>query len=237
MTQKFYLRDLTAADPPSAGEKSTAHPKFTIGANNATGTQETRALDASIGASNFSHDKSSDATVSTRSNYMGRFTSAALAAQTFGSGTWTLAIELSEANVNADSFLACSVYVWRPSSSSVVGFIYDNTADLGTEWGSSRTGKVQTFTGADITCLENDVLVVEVWRQTDATGQAMATAYTQSIFFNGGTDVTVGSTAAGGSYLQAPADVAMAGGAAGPIGARSQKFDEVSAYGAGMVSV
>jgi hypothetical protein len=97
---------------------------------------------------------------------------------------------------------------------------------------------VETFTGANVTCQADDVLVIELWRQTDATGQAMSTAYAQIDYYDGTVDVTAGSTTAGGSYLSAPADITMAGGgAAGPIGARSQKLDEVSAYGAGMVSV
>lgn len=201
MPTRFFLRDLTAANPPTAGEKSTALPVDTLGANNATGTEETRALDTAIGAVQVSIAKNADATTAARDNYLGRFTSAGLAAQTIAAATWTIAIALNEANAAANSFLNLSVYIWRPSTSAVVGFIYDSHTNIGVEWGATEDGQVITFAGVAVTTVLNDVLVVEIWRHAV---QGMAVAYTQTVYFNGATVVTDATTTDAGSYLENP---------------------------------
>lgn len=203
----FYLRDLLAANPPTAGEKSTALPVDAIGANNATGVQETRALDTAKGAAQASIAHNSDASTVARDNYMARFTSAPLAAQTLSAETWTAALALSEGNAAANSFLNLSVYVWRPSTSAVVGFIYDSHTNLGVEWAAGEDGIVATFAGAAVTTLADDVLVLEVWRHAV---QGMATAYAQTLYYNGATDVVDATTADAASYLSKPATVNFA---------------------------
>lgn len=201
MPTTFYLRDLTAANPPTAGENSTALPVDVLGANNATGTEETRALDIAIGAAEVSIAKASDSTTAARDNYLCRFTSAGLAAQTIAAATWTIAIALSEGNNAANSFLNLSVYIWRPSTNAVVGFIYDSHTNIGAEWGATEDGQVITFAGAAVTTTLNDVLVLEVWRHAV---QAMSVAYTQTVYFNGATAVTDATTTDAGSYLENP---------------------------------
>ena len=204
MASKFYLRNLTAANPPTAGEKSSVLPVDTLGANNATGTQETRSLDPVIGTSETSIAHDSDATTAARDNYLSRFTSKALGAQTIPAQTWTLAVALAETNNAANSFLILSVYVWRPSTSSVVGYIYDSHTSLGSEWSTGKAGRVVTFSGAELEIQEGDVLVLEVWRHAV---QAMAAVYTQTVYFDGTVDVTEGGTGSAASYLESPADI------------------------------
>ena len=200
---KFYLRNLTATNPPSAGEKSTVLPVDTLGANNATGTDETRALREAKGSAQTSLTKASDASTLARDNYLARFSTEALAAQTFGAGTWTIAIALEETNALANSFLNLSLYRWRPSDSSKA-FIYDSHTNLGAEWGATEDGIFVTFTGSDVTLVNSDVLVLEVWRHA---AQGMATAYNQIVYFEGATDVTDATTTDAASYLFAPAAI------------------------------
>ena len=201
MPTTFYLRNVTAANPPTAGEKSTALPVDTLGANNAGGTDETRSLDTAKGAAQTSLAKNSDASTAARDNYLCRFTSAALAAQTIAAATWTLAIALSEGNTNANSFFVGSVYIWRPSTNSVVGFIYDSHTNVGVEWAAGEDGQVLSLVGSAVTTLLNDVLVIEIWRHAV---QGMAAAYAQTVYFDGTTDVIDSTTSDAASFLRNP---------------------------------
>lgn len=205
MTQKFYLRNVLADNAPTAGETSTALPVDTLGANNASGTDETRSLLSAIGSAQTSLSKNSDNTTSARDNYLARFTSVGLSAGTYGSGTWTVALALNEENVQANSFLNCSIYFWRPSNNSVVGYVYDSHTNIGSEWANAETGEVNNITGSNVTIQDNDVLVIEIWRHAT---QGMTTAYTQTVYFDGTTDPTDGTaTSDAASYINAPADI------------------------------
>ena len=204
MATKFYLRNITAAAPPTAGEKSSVLPADTLGANNATGTQETRLLDSIIGTSETSIAHNSDATTAARDNYLARFTSKPLGAQTIPAQTWTLAIALAQANGAANSFLILSLYIWRPGTQSVVGYIYDSHTSLGNEWGTTKDGRAVTFSGSELAIQEGDVLVLEVWRHAV---QSMSAVYTQTVYFDGTVDVTEGSSTSAASYLSSPASI------------------------------
>lgn len=206
MATRFYLRNTTTSNAPTTGKKSSANPKYTLGANNATTTEESYLMSTTIGASNATIAKNSDATTATRTQYMGRWTSEPLDAQSIASGTWTIALNLNEANTNADSFLTIAVYVADAGGSAISQTIYDSSTDLGAEWATTALGQVITFSGAAASSTFGQVLVVEVFRNTDATGQAMGTAYAQTITFNGTTAVTAGS-ANTASYLQTPTAV------------------------------
>ena len=206
MTQKWYLRNTTATVTVTAGNQSTAlEGARTLGANNATGTDETRSLNSAKGAAQTSLTKAGDASTAERMNYLCRFTSPAIQAGTYGSGTWGIALALNESNANANSFLNVSIYFWNPAG-SVRGFIYDSGTDIGTEWANAETGEVNNITGANVTASEGDVLVIEIWRH--CTTQGMATAYNQIVYFDGTTDPTDGTaTSDAASYINAPADI------------------------------
>lgn len=199
------MRDIVADGVPSAGEKSTVLPVDTLQADNATGVEETRSLLEDIGAAQTSIVQTSDATVSARDGYHARFTSLPLAAGTFGSGSWTIALGLQESNNQANAFTMASIYFWN--GSSVVGFVYDSHTSIGGEWANIETGKVNTITGSNVTIADGDVLVIEFWRSAT---QAMATARTLTLFYDGATDPTdTTTTTDAASYLQAPADIPL----------------------------
>lgn len=212
MATRLYIRALVAGSRPTAGEKSTVQPANTLGALNASGFGE-EGLSLRLEKQGFTErsiSKNSDATTAARSNYLLRATSEPLAAGTFGSGTWNVALALLETNAAANSFLNLSVYVWRPGTSAVVGFIYDSSTNIGAEWGATEDGVVTTFAGSNVTAQAGDVLVCEVWRKAT---QSMGTAYAQAIFFDGGTDVVDATTTDAASYIEAPGTIAFADGA------------------------
>lgn len=204
MATRLYLRDLTASNPPTTGKKSTANPSGTPGANNATGTLETRSLSLTKGAAQTSIALNSDASTGARTNYLARFTSPPLAAQTLSAETWTTAIAQSEADLNSNKNSVFSLYVWRPSNSSVVGYIYDTNTLRGTEWGATEDGRVVTLVGASLAVLDGDVLVLEFWC---GGSQTVASAYAMTVYFDGTTDVIAGTSSDAGSYLEKPAAI------------------------------
>ena len=203
MTQKFYLRNVTASPTPTTGKKSTA--LTSTQAENATGTDETRSLLSTRGTTQASILRNTDASNTAELGYHARFTSVPLQAGTYGSGTWTIGLAASESNAASNAFLALSVYFWRPSNNTVVGFVYDSSTALGSEFATSETGIVATFAGTGRTIQKGDVLVVEIWRTQT---QQQATARTNTIYFDGTTDPTnnVAATSAS-SYISAPADI------------------------------
>jgi hypothetical protein len=218
MATKLYLRQNASANNPTSGSKSTTNPKYTISAQGAASQpDEALTLSTTAGSALAFSGWNSDATISTRTIYIARYTSSTLAAQSIAAGTWTFACEFTETNINADSFLSLAVYLAVPGGSSIKAAIYDASTDLGAEWGATRLGQVITFSGAAVSAAAGDVVVLEVFRNTDNTGQAMATAYAQQINYGEATDVTAGSTAAGGSYLLTPAAVTLSFGGAPPI--------------------
>lgn len=200
MPTRLFLRGGTAANPPTAGEKSTALPVGTFKGNSGAGFEDLR-LETAKGAAQTSKVLSSLAQTADQDNYIARFTSPALAAQTLSAETWTLAIAVSEANTNANSFFVGSIYIWRPSTSAVVGFIYDSHTSVGVEWVTTEDGQVLSLAGSAVTTLENDVLVIEIWRHAV---QGMAAAYNQTVYFDGTTDVTDATTTDAASYLEKP---------------------------------
>lgn len=200
MPTTLYLRDLTATDPPTAGEKSTALPVGTFKGNSGAGFEDL-ALRTAKGAAQTSKALSSLSQTAHQDNYIARFTSPALEAQTIAANTWTLAVATAEGNANANSFTIASIYVWRPSTSAVVGFIYDSDTALGSEWGGTEDGQVLSPVGVAVVAVANDVLVLCFWRHAS---QAMAAVYTQTLYFEGATDVTDTTTTDAASYLQTP---------------------------------
>ena len=196
---KLYLHAATTTNAPTNGEQSTAMPVGTFKGNSGTGF-ENLSMSSLIGTSQTSKSVTSLAQTAAQDNYIARFTSPPLANQTIPAGTWTLALQSLETNANANSFFQASLYVWRPSTSSVVGYVYDSSTALGTEWGTATTGRVVTVSGNSVDAQAGDVLVLEVWRSGT---QAAATAYAQTLFFDGTTDVTNGGTAASAaSFIQ-----------------------------------
>ncbi len=203
---RFYL--LPQPPPqtlrPTAGEQSTALP---VGTANTIASGE-NTLSTTIGLSEQQVTFDSLTQTARQDAFVARFvTEVSLNAQTINPAIWRLAACFSENSANANAFLALSLYVWRPGSNVVVGYVYDSATQLGDEWALTETGQIITFTGATVTASAGDVLVLEVWE--DAT-QAVASRYTLSLYFSGTTPVVAGSTTDAGSYLEVPQTLSLA---------------------------
>jgi len=183
-------------------------------------------MDTSIGVSQTSLVLTNNATTSPQSSLIGRWCSAPIAAQTLGgwaSGNFGLGLGVAESNT-ASLLIAgvTGLVVWRPSTGAVIGRIY-NGISQGTASGTCSFGVSSTTetwlafpgtgfssNGGSATAQDNDILIVEVWR-IDASGQTMATAYTNTIWFDGTTE---GSSSSAASYIVMPENIVFMGAAA-----------------------
>lgn len=199
MATKFFLRDsATGNTSVSTGKKSAVLVNSTADPTTAV---QNYWLAHSLGNAGANQNHTSLASTSAQKTWKGRWTSNPLAAQTIAAQTWTFNFAASIQNAAANAFLALSVYVWRPSTNSLVGFIYDSVSPLGTVWPTSLTTRQITFSGSAVTAQVNDVLAIEVW---DVATQTMATAYTVSFYTDGRMEVV-----SGGATLSDPISVLL----------------------------
>jgi hypothetical protein len=105
--------------------------------------------------------------------------------------TLTFALETLESSTNMNAFWRPTVYV-VDQNDNVRGFIYDGTANMGSEFPTARSGAVFTVAGAAVTGLQpTDKLVVEVWAGGKPSKANPAT--TATLYFSGTKDVANGA--------------------------------------------
>lgn len=220
MATRLYLRAALAATSPTAGNQSTTYPQASpvlFNANSGTGFEDL-SLSTTKGTAQTSKALNSQAsTAAGQDFYVARFSSEALAAQTIAANTWTFAMAHSEANVNANNYhVFASLYVWRPSTTAVVGYVYDGGNVIGgsVEMAATEDGRVGTQAMSAVTAAAGDILVYECWFSSLA--QAMATAYAQTLYFDGTTDVVDTTTTDAASYIETPQNLTFGGAAAVP---------------------
>lgn len=177
MATTLYCNEAAPTTSPTAGEKSSTLPVG--GSNSDSGSGTERSLSTSRGSGQQTLNWTTAASTAQQSYYLRRFSSPALAAQTISSGSWSYYFIAAESNAAANIYHRLSVYVWRPGTSSVVGFVYDATADLGVE--VNNTGQSGTFSGSSVTAQDGDILVCELWAVATAS---MATSYTGTIYYD-----------------------------------------------------
>ena len=197
MATRLYFRETTNLNTnyPTTGDKSTALPVGTDGGdfNQNQDLSLLAMFNLVPGPSNLTY--SSLAQTAQQSAMIARFTSPRLRAQTVNANTWTVAFTANESNAAANAFLAVSAYIWRPSTSSVVGFIRDSATTLGVEFNNSL--QTVTFSGSAVTAEAGDILVVEAW---NVATQGMGTSYT----------ITFTTSASGTQrYIETPQDLAF----------------------------
>lgn len=200
MATRLYLRSNSPSVSPTSGDKSAALPVGTF--NNLSGGVNEGTLEASAGVGSFTSTVGNSLAQTTHQDaYLARWSSATLAAQTISAANWVFAAGFTEGNANANAFLALSVYVWRPGTSAVVGYLYDSDAALGVEWATASTGQVITIAGGSVTTQAGDLLVIEAW--CHAATQAMATAYSLAMGYDGPNAVANGVAVSNpASYLE-----------------------------------
>jgi hypothetical protein len=190
-TRFFFATDVSALTPTS-GTKSAVLPD---GTNNSLTANDNQSLLLAANSAANTVDISTLAQTTRQSGRFARFTSGALLAQTVSANTWTINIDTRESNNAADAYLALSIYVWRPSTSAVVGYIYDSTAEIGAEWTNNLATVTYTVSGSAVTAQAGDVVVIEVWY---TAAQAMSTSYTNQVRYN-----------TSSQYLETPQDLAF----------------------------
>jgi len=157
MATRFYFNSNTAVYPPSTGDKSTALPVGTDGGD----FNQSLSMFTIDGTTSTTYNTTSLAITTQQSFMVARHTSAPLFGQSITAQTWTVAFEIAESNAAANAFFCPVVYVWRPSTSAVVGTVRDSATTVGVE----ANGAIQTatFSGSAVTCATGDVLVLEAW--------------------------------------------------------------------------
>jgi hypothetical protein len=172
----LYFRTEVSPNPPTAGSKSLTLPN---GTDRSITTNDDESLSVAQGGTNVLASITTAAQTARQSGRFGRLTSAPLATQDWIAGSWSVNPGLRrESNNAANAFLALSIYIWRPSTSSRVGFIYDANTQLGAEWPTTAAAATYTILGQAISILDGDVLVVELWY---TAAQGMATSYTTEL--------------------------------------------------------
>ncbi len=176
-TRLYWRSDASSPDSPGSSQSAV----LPIGTNNSLAGGENQAMLEIEGSVTETTIINTLAQTARQSGYFGIFTSEPLAAQTISAQTWQVVLRRRESNAAANAFLAASIYIWRPSTSSVVGFIFDNNAQQGAEWGTTFATITYNLAGSSVTCADGDVLVIEPWY---TAAQGMGTTYTVEIQYN-----------------------------------------------------
>lgn len=198
---KLYLRDAAPALNPGELELSAVLPVGLFG----DGLIAVKSLSPYKGTAVTSVTALSTAAILHQDLFFTSFSSPPLLAGKYGAGIWDFAVSCAEANVIANSFFVFSLYAYRPSTAAVVGYIYDSDTALAGEWPLAQGGRGGSFTGSEVTVVDGDILVLEVWRHAE---QDKASVALQSIFYDGTVDVGNGDAETdAASWIQAPHEI------------------------------
>jgi hypothetical protein len=113
-----------------------------------------------------------------QSGRFGSFISPALDTQTISANTWNFTLRNKQTNNNANVYKATSIFVWRPSTASVVGYIYDLADEIGSEWTTNYTNDSSNISGSAVSVTKGDVLICELWY---TAAQAKAVSYSADV--------------------------------------------------------
>ena len=175
----------------------TAEQSALTSAKNVDAQTVNRLMDSTIGASQTSITLSSINNTSANDYYFTKFVSWSLSGiSAINASLWRYGFAASESNANANfpvgaanSPVYLNVYVWRPSSQTVVGTILDgNTFSQLAEAGSTNSERSMycLFQGADVASVsDDDVIICEVWFRVT---QASSTAYNDIFYYDGTTE-------------------------------------------------
>jgi hypothetical protein len=212
MVTRYYLR---ATSNGASGLPTTEQSTLTNTKTSTDALTVNRTLSSTIGTTQTSLVITSNAAVTAQTFYFTRFVGPPIGAQTIAAATWTYNFAAKQSNISANfpvngASQPCRVvcYVWRPSSTSVVGTILDgNSASTLTEGATLEVTYPTTFSGAAVTTQNNDVIVFEVWF---VVTQSSATAYTDTFYFDGAVVTTSGGSSVTNhaSFIECPNTIA-----------------------------
>lgn len=210
--QKFYHHAATTTNTGTMPSNSpTTIAGGVLGAGTeATGNTTARAMNDTIGSGQVSSVCTAAAT-SGATQRLGhrRFVSPPLAARTFAGadGNWTWSMARQESNTNHNGTggqpFESYVYIWRPSSGTQVGTARVNITSNalgGTTEATSSTTAAWSGTQA---ILDGDIIVHDIYTLFT---QSMATAYTDTYWYDGTTEASTTNCA---SFLNAPSALTL----------------------------
>lgn len=159
----------------------------------ASGASTNRKMDETPGVSQVSAALTTAAQTSLQTNWFRRFVSNELASQNPGTVTLTLRLGASESNANSDMFESGLVYalIWRPSTGATIWSA--DAISLLNEPGTSQTNCSGSGSWAIGAIAPGDVFIAEIYSWQS---QAMASSYTNTIFYDGTTENSTTSNAA-----------------------------------------
>lgn len=205
---KFYLRD--AVNTVSGTLPSTAQTASTVVAT-VSGASTARFMGGVIGTAQVSQ---AQVIATTGLVWFRQYVSDLIAAQTF-KRDGTFGVLGSGACQTSTAVRPYSwrfwVGVWRPSTGALVGTLYDGGGII--EFGSSGTaetagaGATRNPAGADVVSADGDVLVVQLYDNTGASGG------THTLYYDGTTEASAASNA---SFVSFSVPVTMFGFDEGP---------------------
>lgn len=179
--------------------------------DNEDGT-ENRLMDTTIGTSQTSLVNTSTNDTNAHNYYIARWVSKKLNQTSIAANTWNYKFAAQEQNANANfprngaGVLHINCYVWRTSNGTKVGTILDGNSSSNFEEASTTETIIEgTFSGSAVSSINtnDDVIIFEAWA---IVTQGMATAYTQTYFYDGTTESSTTSNAA---HIETPETISF----------------------------
>ncbi len=199
---------------PAAGVSVSATSPSQI----ATGGDTNRIADTTIGASaQTSNVLTTLANQNAQPSLILRCVSAPIGAQTIAAQLLTFGVGGSDSNTNSNFNIVPILAVWRPSTGSLVGHIWDGVGGGGGGMvvGANSTTQVWSANNntadntTSVTSQDGDIIVFEWWRYNGV--QSMSTAYTNTVFYDGTTE---GSATNSATFLNFPNTITFSTGRA-----------------------
>lgn len=222
MATKLYLLDAAPT-----GTVPTATTSATTPSVNGLATNGWHSTGSSPGSGQVSKSITTLASTASQPSPIVAFCTPPLNAQSIAAQKVDFNGAASESNTNSDFFIAMTITLWRPSTTSVVTRLHDVVSNNTLEAGTTQTALsgAQTAIGASATAQAGDIIVIEIWRTTGV--QAMGTAYTNTVYYNGTTDASTTNCATFVNFQLSTLSFQTPAASTAPDPVRIKKFEAV----------
>jgi hypothetical protein len=201
MATKLYFHRATTAVSgtlPAAGTSVSGTTPTKI----ASGGDTNRIIDTTISAvAQTTNVLTVNAQTAAQTGLILRCVSPLIAAQTIAAQTVTFSDAGFDSNTNSNFATSVVIVVWRPGTGAKVGAILDDPIGgiLNAHNTTSQTAVAQAASSSSVTAQDGDVIIAEIWRLSQT--QAKATAYTNTIAYDGTTEASTTNEA---SFISFP---------------------------------
>lgn len=193
MATKLYFRDIAndqSGSYPATEKSSSWNENYTCGGYG----DGIKKMNTTIGSSMTSKACSTANTTTVQRTMSRVFTSPPIDGnQTIGGGNAVYNIAIRESNTNVNwVLLLIHVFVWRPSTNSLVGVVCEHSATITEPSANTDTAyHITGITTSAVNANDGDVIIAEIWFEQQ---QGMSTSYTATFYFDGTTENTSGGT-------------------------------------------